>query len=191
MHEPVPEPARDPLAELLARCALRDRAAFAELYWLTAPRLNAVALRLLGQRTLAEDVLQEAYTKIWYRAESYRQELAAPMTWLTAVVRHQALDHLAEQRRSGAVFDRTVVVEELDPPDRAAEDQQQRWSGRALRRLDDCLAVLRDDHRRCIRQIYLDGLSYREVADRLAIPLGTAKVWVRRGLERLKTCLEH
>ena len=82
------------LQDLLARTALKDRAAFTRLYEQTAPHLLAVALRIVRRRDRAEDVLQDAFINVWHHADSYAASLAAPMTWLTSITRNKALDLL-------------------------------------------------------------------------------------------------
>ena len=89
----------EPLTDLLSRSALGDRGAFARLYELASPKLYGIAMRLLKQRSQADDALQEAFSKIWYRAGSYRPDLGNPMTWMTAILRNQALDMLTAQGR--------------------------------------------------------------------------------------------
>jgi hypothetical protein len=80
------------LADLLARTALSDQAAFAELYRLAAPHLYGVALRILREPALAEDLLQEAFVNVWHHAGSYNAAKAKPQTWLTSIVRNRCLD---------------------------------------------------------------------------------------------------
>ena len=92
----------EPLNDLLSRSALGDRGAFAQLYELASPKLYGIAMRLLKQRQQADDALQEAFSKIWYRAGSYRPDLGNPMTWMTAILRNQALDMLAHRGAHGA-----------------------------------------------------------------------------------------
>src|SRR4249919_1895045 len=82
------------LAQLLARTALADQAAFAELYRLTAPHLYGVALRILRERAQAEELLQDAFVSVWHHAGSYAAAKAKPQTWLAAIVRNRCLDQL-------------------------------------------------------------------------------------------------
>jgi RNA polymerase sigma-70 factor (ECF subfamily) len=84
----------DPLVALLAACAQGDRAAFEQLYRQTSAKLFGVALRIVRQEDLAEDVLQDCYIRIWNRAGDYREGLAAPMTWMASIVRNRSLDWL-------------------------------------------------------------------------------------------------
>src|SRR6266581_7836864 len=82
------------LMELLARTALSDQQAFAELYRMTSAHLYAVALRILREAAAAEEVLQESFVNVWHHAGSYVSAKSQPLTWLTSIVRNRCLDHL-------------------------------------------------------------------------------------------------
>ena len=88
----------DALAGWLAAAARRDRGAFARLYQATSAKLYGVALRILRREDWAEEVLQECYVSIWTHAPDYRPGLAAPMTWMTSIVRNRCLDWLRRPR---------------------------------------------------------------------------------------------
>ncbi|MNF50616.1 ECF RNA polymerase sigma factor SigK [compost metagenome] len=179
------------LSDLLSRCALGDRSAFAHLYELISPKLYGVALRLLKQRPHADDVLQEAFTRIWYRAGSYQSDLGNPMTWMTAIVRNHALDVLAAQGRHERLLDRDADYGDIEIAEADNDPEADTLLCDAAGRLGICLEQLRDQHRQCIAMIYWDGITYQQLADKLKKPTGTVKVWVRRGLEKLRQCLEQ
>ena len=181
----------EPLSDLLSRCALGDRGAFAHLYELVSPKLYGIAMRLLKQRSQADDALQEAFSKIWYRAGSYRPDLGNPMTLITANLRNQSLDKLNAQGRQVRLLDREADYAELEFADPGSDPENETLHCDAAGRLDICMGQLRDQHRQCIAMIYWDGVTYQQLADTLETPLGTVKVWVRRGLEKLKQCLDQ
>ena len=177
----------DPLPGLLAACANRDRAAFGRLYEATSAKLYGVAVRILRREDWAEEVLQECYVSIWTHAPEYRSGLAAPMTWMTSIVRNRCLDWLRRPRtevsdEDGAIVDST----ESDNPGPLAELERAK-DAQALAR---CLKGLEARQRQAIALAFYDGLSHSELASHLREPLGTVKTWVRRGLLRLKDCLE-
>lgn len=183
MHDPAA------LDGLLARVALRDRAAFRQLYDACAPQLLGVALRLLRRRDLAEDVLQDAFASVWQRAASYRADAGTPIAWLTALVRNRALDLLRAERVRAA--------EALDPADaeRRADERpdplgllEQAADALHLRR---CIDDIEGPQRQCLALAYYHGLSHSELAAHLGSPVGSVKAWLRRGVERLRRCLEH
>lgn len=177
----------DPIAGLLAACGRRDRAAFSQLYQASSAKLFGVALRILRREDWAEEVLQECYVSIWTHAPDYRAGLAAPMTWMTSIVRNRCLDWLRRPRpevndEDGALTERAVS----DNPGPLA-DLERAKDAQALSR---CLQGLEPKQRQAIALAFYDGLSHSELAGHLREPLGTVKTWVRRGLARLKDCLE-
>lgn len=179
--------AQDDLPSLLAACARRDRAAFERLYRETSPKLFGVALRILRREDWAEDVLQECYVRIWDHAPEYRAGLAAPMTWMTSIVRNRCLDWLRRPNLE-VIDDEGEMIEaaESDNPGPLAQLE----SSADARALKHCLDTLEARQRQAIALAYYDGLSHSELASHLREPLGTVKTWVRRGLLRLKGCLE-
>jgi RNA polymerase sigma-70 factor (ECF subfamily) len=175
------------LPDLLARCALHDRAAFAALYEATSAHLFGVALRILRTRHWAEEVLQEAFLKIWHHAPSYDPNRGAPMTWMINIVRNQAFD-LKRRADVRAEIDAVPVDEAL--PAAGANPATEAVVSDELTRLRRCLQRLADDQQACILLVYHEGYSPAEVARRKRLPLGTVKTWVRRGLIRVRECMQ-
>ena len=181
----------DRLEELLQAVAVGERQALRVLYDLTATKLFGLALRITGRRDWAEDVVQESFVSIWHHAGDYRPQLGAPMTWMTAIVRNRALDCL--RRASAARVPQTVELEDglgewlADDAAGPAELAEASQQARALNR---CLQRLEQPQRQAIMLAYLQDLSHAELAARLRAPLGTVKSWIRRGLERLRSCME-
>jgi len=176
----------DPLVALLGACARGDRTAVEKLYRQTSAKLFGVALRIVRQEDLAEEVLQDCYIRIWNRASDYREGLAAPMTWMASIVRNRSLDFLRRPNPEVIDVDGELIegVASHAPGPLAALEQSR--DGSALAR---CLAELEAKQRQAILLAFRDGLSHSELAAHLRQPLGTVKTWVRRGLARLKTCL--
>jgi RNA polymerase sigma-70 factor (ECF subfamily) len=187
----------DALAGWLARVALGDRRAFEQLYRATCGYLMTVAWRVLQRRSLAEEVLQDAYVKVWHAAGTYDARLGLPMTWLINIVRHRAID---VKRARGLD---TTGHDDIDDnvagaqghghgtaPGLAAGPEQ--WLDASLRkaRVDGCMGELGAAQRQALALAYYQGLTHAEIAQALGTPLGTAKAWVRRGLTYLRTCLE-
>ena len=176
------------LAGLLAQCGLRNQRAFAELYNLTSAKLFGVALRILRRRDWAEEVLQECYVSIWNHAGDYAVQKSAPLTWMTSIVRNRSLDWLRrpQQEATGEEYDIAVEAWQDDSPG-PLEHLAASSDAAALAR---CLEELEGKQRQSIMLAFFHGLSHSEVAGHLNQPLGTVKTWVRRGLERLKGCLQ-
>jgi RNA polymerase sigma-70 factor, ECF subfamily len=178
-------PPAQALEQLLGRAALGERAAFQELYRATAPKLFGVALRILRREDWAEEVLQECYVSVWRHAAEYRPGLAAPMTWMTSIVRNRCLDWLRRPNPEPLGDEALQEIESGNPGPLALLEQ-----GRDSAALARCLRGLDSKQRQAIALAFFDGLSHAELAQHLREPLGTVKTWVRRGLARLRTCLE-
>lgn len=175
----------DQLRHLLAQCSLGDRRAFETLYRSVGPRLHGVALRFMGRPDLAEEVLQESFVRIWNNASRYEPHLSAPLTWMVNITRNQAIDQLRKHR------DRPLSdLEEQSLVDETPSAHEQLNSAREASVLNRCLDSLEGMQRQSITIAYFQGLSGAELAEQLAAPLGSVKSWIRRGMERLRRCLE-
>ena len=187
--------AQHAIGQLLARVALRDQAAFKQLYDATVRCLLAIAVRLLRDPAWAEEVVQEAYVGIWNSAPNYSPLKAQPMTWLMTIARNKAMDALRSTNTERETLVRVAPSEddEDDPlaaiGDAAAGPLQQLIERIDAARLRHCLQALDAAQRQAIALAFYDGLTHSELAAHLRQPLGTVKAWVRRGLERLKACL--
>lgn len=179
----------DDLAELLARVALGERRAFERLYRATCDHLLGVAFQLLGNRAWAEDVLQEAYVSVWHGARGYQAGLAKPMTWLIHVVRHRAIDALRSRHGERKTTEPLDDAHHAIAADGGAGPAQCLESSLSRLRIDQCMAGLAPGQRQALALAYYRGLVHSEIAQALGAPLGTAKAWVRRGLDRLRDCL--
>jgi RNA polymerase sigma-70 factor (ECF subfamily) len=178
------------LARWLARVALRDRSAFEQVYRATCAHLLGVAFRILNQRERAEEVLQEAFMNVWHNAGAFNATVASPMTWLINIVRNKAIDAL----RSGKTERNSTVVLDDDAMNVAADAAQQPQhlleASLARLKIGSCMAELSASQRQALALAYYRGMVHTEIAEAIGAPLGTVKAWVRRGLDRLKTCLE-
>ena len=172
------------IAGLIARCALRDRQAFRTLYTRTSAKLYGVTLRILRDRSEAEEALQEVYVKIWQRADKYVPGGFSPISWLVAVARNHALDVLRARKPQSEDIDTALEVADGGPtPEQAAADRGERTL------IDNCLDQLDTDKADAVRGAYLDGYSYEELSARHNVPLNTMRTWLRRSLLKLRECL--
>jgi len=187
MNRPAPDALALQLAELLSQCALKNQRSFNKLYELTAAKLYGVALRILRRQDWAEEVLQECYVNIWNHAGDYAQAKSAPLTWMTSIVRNRCLDWLRRPRTevTGEEYDVAVDAWQDDAPG----PMEQLAASSEAAALARCLEQLEPKQRQSIMLAFFNGLSHSELASHLKQPLGTVKTWVRRGLERLKSCL--
>ncbi|RSU50489.1 sigma-70 family RNA polymerase sigma factor [Sphingomonas sp. S-NIH.Pt15_0812] len=179
--------ARAYLAAMLIATGSEDRAAFREVYRLTSAKLFGICLRICGDRSAAEDVLHDVYLTIWRRAGAWEPGRASPITWLATVARNRAIDW----RRAQGGRQTRPIAEAPDIADSAPDAEARLVADGERHRLVDCLEELEDRSRAAIHTAFFDGLTYAEIAERAAVPLGTAKSWIRRGLARLKECLDR
>ena len=171
----------------LAAVARGDRASFLRLYQETSPKLFALALRLTRRRDRAEEVLQDAFIKIWTRAADWDEDRGTALTWMASIVRNRAIDMLRKDTRA-AVFDQELAREAeftflAPPPSGISFDE--------ANQLRICIDRLERNQRRTVLLAYFEGLTHEQLAERLEAPLGTVKSWLRRGLLRLKQCLDQ
>ncbi|WP_342249991.1 sigma-70 family RNA polymerase sigma factor [Sphingomonas sp. OTU376] len=176
---------RAELVAALARVAAGERAALREVYDRTAPKLFGICLRISQDREAAEDILQEVYFKVWNRAGRFDEQRASPITWLCAIARNAAIDW---RRAHGGP---PLVGEEhaLEVTDTSATAEDRIAAAQQRARIFACLEGLEPRQGAAIRAAFFDGLAYGELAERMKVPLGTMKSWVRRGLLRLRECL--
>jgi RNA polymerase sigma-70 factor (ECF subfamily) len=176
------------LLELLARTALSDRSAFEQLYRLTSPHLYGVAMRILRESAAAEDVLQESFVNVWHHAGSYIATRSQPLTWLTSIVRNRCLDRLRRHEVDTVSIDDEEHA--MAVADRGPMPLEALMSGAEASAVRRCVEGLDGSQKQAIALAFYHGLSHTELARHLKQPLGTVKSWVRRGLERLKACLD-
>jgi RNA polymerase sigma-70 factor, ECF subfamily len=191
-----PPHSSEPLGVLLWRVALRDQAAFKQLYDATSHCLLGIAVRMLHDRSWAEEVLQEVYVSVWHTAPNYSAAKSQPMTWLMAITRHKAMDALRSSRadrqhcvRAPASAGDEDAADLPDIADGCAGPLEQLLQAVDAHQLRCCLQRLEPPQRQAIALAFYDGLTHAELALHLHQPLGTVKAWVRRGLDRLRRCL--
>lgn len=174
------------LNALLSQVAEGDEASFAELYQETSSKLYGVALRILRSKELAEDVVQDAYFKIWARAGDFDPGVAPALAWMSTIVRNRALDET--RRRKVRPTADEHELEQLQSDDEHPLVGLEREDD--VKRLLSCLDGLEPEKKEIVRLAYLNGLSREDLAQRFDRPEGTIKTWLRRSLAQLKGCLE-
>ncbi len=181
------------LNQLIEQVAAKDPNALKSLYDATSGRLYALALRIVVRTEWAEDVLQETFISVWRSAGDYKQSLSPPQAWLGLMVRSRALDLLRRQkvqRDESLVGDLDDQAEQTTDttavdPEAAASLSEEAFI------LQQCLSQLDDSQRKVITLAYLKEQSHQELATQLQLPLGTVKTWIRRGLGKLRQCMER
>jgi RNA polymerase sigma factor (sigma-70 family) len=165
-----------------------DRAALQTVYRLTSAKLFGVCLRILGERSEAEDVLQEVYVTVWRKAGDFDAARASPLTWLIAIARNRAIDRLRATKHSrhmDPIEAADGVADAGAMADVALENAQD------FARLHGCLDGLETRERAALRGAFFDGNTYEDLATRMNVPLGTMKSWIRRAMMKLKSCLQQ
>lgn len=178
--------ATDDISTLIGRVSLKDRVAFSALYRQTSPKLFAICVRILRDRTEAEEALQEIYIKIWQRADRYAAGDTNPMSWLSAIARNHAIDQLRARKPVANTID-----EAYDLADSAPDPERTAINTAEGRRIDNCMNELEADRADAVRKAYVEGLSYQELAGLFGVPLNTMRTWLRRSLLKLRECMER
>lgn len=163
----------------LAACARGERLALRDLYVQESPRLLGVAKRLVRDTALAEDIVHDAFLKIWASAAAFDPSRGSARGWMFTVTRHLALNFLRDTSREVS-----GEVAELEQEHAESFDPQVHSS-----RIHGCLEQLEPARRSCIVHAYVDGYSHAEIADKLGTPLGTVKAWIKRSLTALRECM--
>ena len=168
----------------LAACAEGSRVALRTLYEREARWLLGVAMRIVRNRALAEEVLQEAFLQIWRGARTFDRNRGSGRGWIYTVVRHRALQEV--RKAVPTISTDALEVENLPAEEPTAGESLQGVDADALNR---CLEQLEPQRRECIVQAFVEGYSHAQIAARIGRPVGTVKSWVRRALLSLKDCL--
>lgn len=172
------------LSGLLQKVATGDRDALRSIYVRQSTRLFGIAMAILRDRTVAADVLQDAFLRVWQRAGQFDPSRGVAEVWLGSIVRYAALDVARVRGREipsddPNLGDGAIEASALDALTTAEEGA----------RLHACLDRLEEKNRQGIVLAFVHGLSHPEISARLDIPLGTVKSWIRRGLMTLRECL--
>lgn len=175
----LPEATFDYEACLLA-CARGDQRALRRLYEQDSSRLLGIALRIARDKALAEDIVHDAFIKIWRGAASFDATRGSARGWVFSVTRHLALNAVRNPHREVALSAEHEAV--------AAADDSFEFSTRTGQ-IQHCLEQLDPARRRCILHAYVDGYSHSEIAQKLDTPLGTVKAWIKRSLAALRECM--
>ena len=176
----------DILTPLMTRIAGGDRDALRQLYDATSAKLFGVCLRILSDREESEDVLQDVYVTIWRRADRFDATRASVMTWLSTIACNRSIDRL----RARGPMAYAEQVDELEIADGADSAETLLSAADDRNKLHGCLSELDERTEKVIRTAFFEGVTYEALAKRMDAPLGTVKSWIRRGLAKLKGCLQ-
>lgn len=174
----------------LQACAAGRRPALEALYRQEGPRLLGVAQRLLRDRAWAEDIVHDAFVKIWNQADTFDASRGSGRGWVYSITRNLALNALRDTARETDVDDDAAAALDARDAIEAWHDTRDAFDWRASAgRIGPCLEELEPVRRNCVLHAYVEGLTHSEIAQRLGAPLGTVKAWIKRSLQALKECL--
>ncbi|HEY0329156.1 MAG TPA: sigma-70 family RNA polymerase sigma factor [Rhodopseudomonas sp.] len=173
------------LVWLLAAVSKGDELAFERLYAATRAKLFGVVLRILRRQDLAEEVIQEAYVKIWNSAGSFNPGVASPITWMVSIARNRAIDVVRKRGEVSIEEEPAALDVAADTPDPLAR----REMTEELKRLLECVGRLEPDRQKLVLLAYYNGLSRDQLATKFDTPVNTVKTWLRRSLLEIRACL--
>ncbi|TRW14962.1 sigma-70 family RNA polymerase sigma factor [Glacieibacterium frigidum] len=173
----------DGLTNDMMKVAAGDREALRRVYAATMPRLRAIALHFLRDHHDADDVIHDVFLTVWQKAGQYQPGMAQPLAWLAVVTRNRCIDRLRRKARQGT---ETPVDDHLHAV--AVDGHHDAFASSDM--LLRCLGELNTTQRAAIETAFFEGLTYEDIAARHGAPLSTIKSRVRRGLEKLRICLE-
>lgn len=180
-------PSTEPdLQELVGRVALGDEEAFAGVYDAVASGVLGVVRAVVRDQAQSEEVAQEVLVEVWRTAPRYRPERGTAMNWILTLAHRRAVDRVRSVEASAARDHKAALLARVPDYDEVVEHVEARLEREQVRR---CLRTLTDIQRQAVTLAYYRGLTYREVAEALATPLGTVKTRLRDGLIRMRDCL--
>jgi RNA polymerase sigma-70 factor (ECF subfamily) len=173
------------LIALLADVAKQDEAAFERLYVATRAKLFGVVLRILQRQDVAEEVLQEAYVKIWKSAGQFSPELSSPITWMVSIARNRAIDVVRKRGEVSIEEEPSALDVAADTPDPLARQEM----NEELKRLLECVGRLEPERQKLVLLAYYNGWSRDQLANKFEAPVNTIKTWLRRSMLDIRECL--
>ncbi|MFJ7328954.1 sigma-70 family RNA polymerase sigma factor [Streptomyces cyaneofuscatus] len=181
----VPSPEPD-LQELMVRVARGDQEAFARVYDAVSGPVLGLVRSVLRDPAQSEEVAQEVLVEVWRTAPRFQSSRGSAMNWVLTLAHHRAVDRVRSAEASAAREHKAALLDRTPAFDEVSEQVETRLEREQVRR---CLRTLSELQRQSVTLAYYQGLTYREVAELLTVPLGTIKTRLRDGLIRLRDCL--
>ncbi|MFC5910584.1 sigma-70 family RNA polymerase sigma factor [Streptacidiphilus monticola] len=171
---------------MLLRTAQGDQDAFASLYDHIAGPVLGIVRSVLRDPAQSEEVTQEVLVEVWRTATRFQPDKGSALSWVMTIAHRRAVDRVRSAQASTERDRKAALLERTPAYDEVAEEVDHRLEKELVRR---CLKALTEMQRQALVLAYYRGLTYREVAELLAIPLGTTKARMRDGLIRMRDCL--
>jgi RNA polymerase sigma-70 factor (ECF subfamily) len=178
-------------ARLIARMAAGDHAALDELYALYSDALYSLALRMTGEQRDAEEILQDAFVRMWKRARAFDAAKSRPFTWAVMITRAHAIDRLRRGHVRRRTLDSLHGETAAGPPVHSDDGLREVLFRETIGRIRSGMERLSENERRCVEAAIFDAAGSNELAALLNVPTGTAKSWLHRGLTKLRTWMNH
>lgn len=179
-------PERAAEAELMARVAAKDQQAFAELSEKYSALIFSTAFKVLNHYEDTEDVMNEVLTTIWKKADTYHPKKGSLVTWICTTARNRSIDRVRSVQRRCALYDRYEEKVGGEMPEKRTTGREELYRSDARRVLESAVVSLSPEQREVIELAYFEGLTQKQIAERIHSPLGTVKARIRRGVERLR-----
>jgi RNA polymerase sigma-70 factor (ECF subfamily) len=179
------------LGRLLKRIAVKDEGAFEKLYIMTKRKIFATVLPIVKRRHLAEEMVQEAYVRIWLNAAHYKPSIASPMVWMVAIARNRAIDMARKPVREMPSDDSVLFGFPADGP--TALEAIEISEDQVMHQLNVLYALqaLDPTRRRLIIAAYIRGESRKQLSEQYGVPVNTIKTWIRRALLDSRASLQN
>ncbi|MEA2555927.1 MAG: hypothetical protein QOI60_1258 [Actinomycetota bacterium] len=176
--------------DLLQRLLTRDEEAFRGLFSRYAPTAKALALRVVRQQHLAEEIVQEAFMAVWRNPGAYEEQRGSVKTWLMGMVHHRAVDAVRREESQRRRAEAEGAVATLETEDHAEAVATELGAPQERAAIRAALNTLPEAQRAVLEMMYFDGLSQSQIAERNGLPLGTVKSRTLLGMRRLRVALE-
>lgn len=173
-------------AALMERVAAKDETAFAELSEKYSALIFSTAFKVLNHYEDTEDVMTEVLNTIWKKADTYHSKKGSLVTWICTTARNRAIDRVRSVQRRSALYDKYEDKIEGEAPEKRTTGREDLYKSDARRVLQSAVVSLSPEQREVIELAYFEGLTQKQIAERIDSPLGTVKARIRRGVERLR-----
>ena len=176
-------------AALMARISNRDEGAFADFTEKYSALIFSTAFKVLNHYEDTEDIMNEVLATVWKKAESFQSAKGSLVTWICTTARNRAIDRVRSVQRRGALYDRYEEKVTGEAPEKRSTGREELYRSDARQVLRSAVVKLSPEQREVIELAYFEGLTQKQIAERIESPLGTVKARIRRGVDRLRVSI--
>ncbi|MDF1741835.1 MAG: sigma-70 family RNA polymerase sigma factor [Verrucomicrobiales bacterium] len=177
-------------SDLMKRVAAKDHAAFAELTERYSALIFSTALKVLNHYEDTQDVMNEVLTTIWKKADTFHARKGSLVTWICTTSRNRAIDRVRSVQRRSALYDRYESKLEGEIPEARNTGREGLYRSDAKNVLQTAVVSLSPEQREVIELAYFEGLTQKQIAERIHSPIGTVKARIRRGVDKLRVSID-